>query len=76
MKYTEIIPIIGIITLVVGAVRNDLILLFTGFSTIFINHTAIIDDNKRRIDKIETQLSYENRLNAIERKLDIENRKK
>ena len=76
MKYTEIIPILGIITLVIGAIRNDLILLFTGFSTIFINHTAIIDDNKRRIDKIETQLSYENRLNAIESKLDIENRKK
>ena len=72
MAYIELImQLSGVMTVIIGIIRKDLVLLTSGFTIIVVNLTNMIYENKRKIDKVQTQLNYERRLNLLERKLEL-----
>lgn len=60
----------GIIVLILGLVRKDTAMLAAGFLAVVLNLATSIYENNRKIDKVEMQLSYEERLSLLERKVE------
>lgn len=63
------IQLIGVAVLGLGAIDKDVFKTTAGIATILLSLTTEVEKNKKRLDKLETQIDFEGRLRKIEEKL-------